>query len=188
MWVRVPPRPPFLTTTTSCISIFLIDFMKKLFFTGLLILLFSFSTTVAVAQTRGVKESSPSGKQERLMEQTQEKKEARLVRITQITSRMQKRLETAIKRLENIIARFESHLEKINKDTTQAEKNIASAKASLDLAKTAMPTLTAKLNELPNATEPKAEFTEIKELVKKIKDNLTEAHRNLKMALGLIKK
>jgi len=105
---------------------------------------------------------------------------------------MTKRLEAAINRLNKLITRIESRITKI--ETTNEDINTKVIKKDVQKAKDKLLLTTNKLNEakikidgLLESNTPKEAFTEVRDIIKEIKQYLTDIHGILVKVIGDIK-
>jgi len=106
--------------------------------------------------------------------------------------KMTKRLEAAVNRLNRLITRIESRIAKIelnnkNIDTKAIKKDVQKAKDKLLLTTNKLNEAKIKIDGLLESNTPKEAFTEVRDIIKEIKQYLTDIHGILVKVIGDIK-
>lgn len=115
------------------------------------------------------------------------KKQVRL-----LFGRMIARMEAAVSRLERLIARIEARLSKMEDedvqiDTAAVRKTLDQAKDDLVEADAALSQAKTSLEDILSAASPKEAFTDLRALIREIKEQLVAIHRSLAQIIGRLK-
>lgn len=118
--------------------------------------------------------------------------ERRKEQIRLFFSRLARRIQAAINRLERLISRIKSRLNKIeseNEDieTVDVRETLDEAEVKLASASAALTEAETSLEDILAAEEPKEAFTDVRDLIKGIKQQLIEIHSMLVHVIGDIK-
>lgn len=118
--------------------------------------------------------------------------EKRKERIRAFFERLVTRIQAAINRLEKLIGRIESRLSKIEEvdediDTAPIRETLDEAKGKLAEASAALSEAKTSLEDILSSDNPKEMFTDVRDLIKGIKQQLVEVHRLLVHVIGDIK-
>lgn len=145
--------------------------------------------------------STPAGIKEQVKEKIETRIATREARLTKLKknlvrnhfTRMRKRLSAAIRRLEKIAARIESRINKIeaespNSDISSIRKEIFSVREKINnVGDNLLPQAQEKFDQMVESENPQELFSEVKHLIRTIKDELIEVHQILVKVIGDIK-
>jgi len=118
--------------------------------------------------------------------------ERRKERIRVFFTRLKRRMQAAINRLERLIARIKSRLSRIEAadediDTAPIRETLDGAEDKLASASAALTQAQTSLEDILDANDPKEAFTDVRDLIKEIKEQLKETHQILVHVIGDIK-
>lgn len=161
--------------------------MKKSFFCTLAGILLLLTGVVAYYQSPDVLavESTPGGSK-KIQEKVEAKKENKVQRAQNAALSRVMELGRAVTRAEGLLKRLQTRIDKAKaagKDTKEMESLMADAKAKLEAVKTKLSTAEGKIKD----ADTKAEFGELHNSFKSIKDDLHIVRKDASQIVRLLK-